>query len=247
VLLADDHALVRHGLRLVLDAAPDIEVAAEAGDGAEAVDVALREDIDSAWPDWDDGIDWVVAADGGARHAAALGRSIDLWVGDGDSIGEAGLAALRAGGIPIALARTDKDETDAELALLAAIERDAARITILGGLGGERLDHALANVWLLAHPGLLGRDALLLGADVRIRLVGPGQADLGGRIGDLVSLLPFGGDAIGVVTEGLRYPLRGETLRSGPSRGLSNVRERAVAALTLESGRILVVETPATL
>ena len=48
VLLADDHAVVRRGLRLVLDAEPDLEVVAEAGDGAEAVEKALADDIDLA-------------------------------------------------------------------------------------------------------------------------------------------------------------------------------------------------------
>ena len=48
VLLADDHALVRHGIRLVVDAEPDLEVVAEAGDGAEALDVVLHQDIDLA-------------------------------------------------------------------------------------------------------------------------------------------------------------------------------------------------------
>jgi DNA-binding NarL/FixJ family response regulator len=48
ILLADDHALVRHGLRMVLDAQPDLEVVAEAGDGAEAIDSALRQDVDLA-------------------------------------------------------------------------------------------------------------------------------------------------------------------------------------------------------
>ncbi|HEY4097554.1 MAG TPA: response regulator transcription factor [Baekduia sp.] len=48
VLLADDHALVRHGLRLILDAEPDFDVVAEAGDGAEAVDTVLRGGIDLA-------------------------------------------------------------------------------------------------------------------------------------------------------------------------------------------------------
>jgi DNA-binding NarL/FixJ family response regulator len=41
ILLADDHVLVRQGLRMVLNAAPDLEVGAEAGDGAEAVDLGL--------------------------------------------------------------------------------------------------------------------------------------------------------------------------------------------------------------
>ena len=48
VLLADDHAVVRHGLRMVLDAEPDLEVVAEAGDGAEAVARALEDDVDLA-------------------------------------------------------------------------------------------------------------------------------------------------------------------------------------------------------
>ena len=203
-------------------------------------------DLDGVWPGWSDGIDLVIAADGGARHAAAFGRRVDLWVGDGDSLGEDGIEALAAAGVPIRRSPVDKDESDAELALLAAFDADAPRVTILGALGGDRVDHGLANVWLLGHPRAAGRDVCLLDANVRIRLVGPGRADLGGRIGDLVSLLPFGGDATGLETGGLRYRLRGESLRSGPSRGLSNVRIANDAALTVGSGRILVVETPAT-
>jgi len=137
--------------------------------------------------------------------------------------------------------------TTRDPALLAAVGRGAERITIVGGLGGPRFDHALANVWLLAHPALAERDVRLLGAGVRVRLAGAGRTDLSGRIGDLVSLLPFGGDASELVTDGLRYPLRNETIASGPSRGLSNVRDASDASLSVGSGRILVVETPATL
>jgi DNA-binding NarL/FixJ family response regulator len=48
ILLADDHLLVREGLRLILDRQPDLEVAAEAGDGAEAIQRALDTDLDLA-------------------------------------------------------------------------------------------------------------------------------------------------------------------------------------------------------
>jgi DNA-binding NarL/FixJ family response regulator len=48
ILLADDHAVVRHGLRMVLDAQPDMEVVAEAGDGIEAVRRGLEDDVDLA-------------------------------------------------------------------------------------------------------------------------------------------------------------------------------------------------------
>jgi DNA-binding NarL/FixJ family response regulator len=48
ILLADDHEMVRSGLKLVLDSEPDLSVVAEAGDGAEALEIALREEIDLA-------------------------------------------------------------------------------------------------------------------------------------------------------------------------------------------------------
>jgi thiamine pyrophosphokinase len=70
---------------------------------------------------------------------------------------------------------------------------------------------------------------------------------LAGRAGDLVSLLPVGADAVGVTTAGLRYALHDEVLSVGTTRGLSNVRTAPSATVTLRSGWILVVETPATL
>lgn len=205
------------------------------------------EALDAAWPAWSEGIGWTVAADGGARHAAALGQALDLWVGDGDSLGEDGLADLAAAGVPIRRLAVDKDESDTELALLAAIEVGARRITVVGALGGARFDHALANVWLLADSRLAGCDVRIVDGAARIRLVGPGRHDLGGRIGDLISLMPFGGDVLGVTTMGLRYPLRGEPLPLGPSRGLSNIRDRDDASIELQVGRLLVAETPVTL
>jgi thiamine pyrophosphokinase len=203
--------------------------------------------LDLAWPGWDEGIDLVIAADGGARHAAGLGRQIDLWVGDGDSLGSAGVDALRAAGVPVRLSPVDKDESDTELAVVAAAAAGARRVTIVGALGGTRIDHGLANVWLLAHPVLTDRFACLLDDRARIRLLASGRHDVRGRIGDLVSLFPFGGDAGGLTTAGLRYPLADEPLRSGSTRGLSNVRMAYDASITVGTGLILVVEIAATL
>lgn len=210
--------------------------------------------LDAAWPGWDAGIGLVVAADGGARHAAPFGVRLDRWVGDGDSIDPAELARLAAAGVAIEHAATDKDESDTELALLAAIRAGADAVVILGGLGGVRVDHALANVGLLRHPELAGRSACLYDEMAsRISLIsapdpagGAVARELGGREGDLVSLLPWGPAAEGVRTEGLRFPLHGEALPGGPARGLSNVRSAAVARITVESGWLLVIETPAT-
>ena len=195
-----------------------------------------------------------IAADGGARHASALGVALDLWVGDGDSIGDAGLAALEAAGIPVERARPDKDESDTELAVRAAIRLGAGGIVIVGALGGARIDHALANIGLLALPELDGRPATILDAGARLGLIrAPGpdggavERRLTGRPGDLVSLLPMAPGVEGVTTDGLLYPLLDEPLPIGRTRGLSNVRTASEARVAVRRGLLLVVESPATL
>ena len=146
-----------------------------------------------------------------------------------------------------------KDESDTELAILVALERGADEIVILGALGGARIDHALANVGLLAHPLLAGRRAALLDAGARVSFLrapapdgSPVGRDLPGRIGGLVSLLPLGDGVEGVTTSGLQYPLTDEPLPAGPARGLSNVRQEAAATVTVRRGMLLIVESPAT-
>src|SRR5690242_4017508 len=88
-------------------------------------DGPTREELDRAWPGWDDSIGLVIAADGGARLANALGVPIGRWVGDGDSIGPEALAELEQVGIPLEKARPDKDESDTELAVRAALREGA--------------------------------------------------------------------------------------------------------------------------
>jgi thiamine pyrophosphokinase len=174
-----------------------------------------------------------------------------LVVGDADSLAPADLARLRESGVPIELSPAAKDASDLELALLAAIERGATRLTILGALGGKRLDHALANVGLLAHPALEVRAAALLDATSRVTLLrapadgSAARRPLPGRVGDLVTLLPLGEGVDGVTTHGLAYPLRDEPLFVGPARGLSNVRTAADAAVSLRRGLLLIIETAA--
>ena len=210
-----------------------------------------RDALDRAWPGWRAGVALVVAADGGAIGARQAGLAVDLVVGDGDSLGASGLAELLARGVPIETSPADKDQSDTELAILACLARGARAITIVGAFGG-RMDHTLANVWLLALPSLGERPVQLLDALTRIRLLcaptaegGPASMVLRGRPGDLVTLLPMGDDVHGITTDGLRYPLRNEPLRPGPARGLSNVRVGPSATISVAHGRLLIVESPA--
>jgi thiamine pyrophosphokinase len=214
-------------------------------------DVPARAALDAGWPGWDADAAVVVAADGGWEKAAGLGLRPDLLVGDADSLTPGKYAAAVATpGLVVERSPVAKDESDTELAMLAALKRGATHLVILGALGGQRFDHALANVGLLALPDPAAATAELLDATTRVRLLrapaSGGRAaamNLDGAVGDLVSLLPVGEPAEGVTTRGLAYPLAGEELRPGPARGLSNERNSVAAGVSLRRGSLVVVET----
>lgn len=179
----------------------------------------------------------VVAADSGLEQAARLGLRVDLVVGDFDSVDPDALAAAERAGATTERYPVDKDHTDLELAVLAAQRLDAVRVVVVGGWGG-RIDHALANLLLLAAPAYASLHLEAVGTGGRVVAVHD-RAELVGSPGDLVTLLAVGGAAHGVTTQGLRYPLRGETLEPGATRGVSNVFLDTRATVELTSGVLL--------
>lgn len=181
--------------------------------------------------------DLVIAADGGAQHVLALGLQPTLAVGDFDSLEPELLQQLEAAHVPIERHPAHKDETDLELALLAAIEHGAQQIFVLAALGG-RPDQHLANLQLLTHPVLAPADVRLVQDDWEVFVIRH-AARITGTPGDTVSLLPMTDEVHGIVTEGLYYPLRHETLRLGPARGVSNVLVTEEASVRVESGLLL--------
>jgi thiamine pyrophosphokinase len=190
--------------------------------------------------------DLVVAADGGASWLAEVGVRPDLLIGDLDSAASHVVAQLSSEGVTVERHPTDKDSSDAELALDRAVASGAEEVVLVGALGGDRLDHELANLLMLAgarwHPAL--RDLRIVrGGCVARALHGGEELRLVGQVGDHVSLLAIGGRAEGVRTDGLRYPLAGEPLELGSSRGLSNEVLGVPASVTLEKGTVLVIET----
>jgi thiamine pyrophosphokinase len=185
---------------------------------------------------------WVIGADGGIDTAHALGLRVDLAVGDFDSVTPEGLARVEAEGGVVEGHPQEKDETDLELALLAAVGRRPDRVLVVGGDRG-RLDHLLVNVGLLAVPALADVDVTGHFASATLTVVRPGQrAELTGRAGELVSLIPAHGPAIGVTTTGLQYPLRDEDLPPGTSRGTSNVFEQPTATVEIRGGAVVAVQ-----
>jgi thiamine pyrophosphokinase len=173
----------------------------------------------------------VIAADGGAD----LGWPVDLLVGDLDSISPQTLAGIEN----VERHPAEKDATDLELALRAALRFEPERILVLGSAHG-RLDHLFGSLLLLADEDFAGVevDAQLGAATVHVVR---GERRLASEVGALISLFAVHGPASGIVTEGLSYPLAGETLEPGSSRGLSNVFAAREARIAVDSGVLLAV------
>jgi thiamine pyrophosphokinase len=183
--------------------------------------------------------DFIIAADGGARHCLALGLVPSVVIGDLDSLTPADLESLKALGAKILQFPVRKDFTDLELALQYARTSGADEILILGALGA-RWDQTLANIALpAAFPEL---DIRLADGDQEFFYLRTGETlTISGRPGDTLSLIPLGGDAQGITTDRLEYPLNGENLPLGSTRGVSNVLLAEQAQITLREGCLLCV------
>jgi len=184
--------------------------------------------------------DLLIAVDGGADALARAGLVPDLLVGDMDSVRPATRDDLEARGVQVVLLSTAKDETDTEAALRLTVERGATEITVYGGLGGPRLDHLVGNLLLLSSPWL---------DDVGVRMVDDlheaflvkKDVVFGGTQGDIVSLLPLTPRVENVRTEGLAYPLAGESLFQSTTRGVSNAMTGPEARVTHGEGSLLLI------
>jgi thiamine pyrophosphokinase len=181
----------------------------------------------------------VVAADGGLEHAVALGLEVTVAVGDFDSASPSALEAAEERGVLVERHPADKDATDLELALDAALALSPGRILVLSGDGG-RLDHLLSTLLLLASAKWAAVRVDAEVGEARVHVI-RGERTIDGRAGELVSLLALHGPAEAVWTEGLVYELRGETLEPGSSRGVSNLFARDTAWVSVERGALLAV------
>ena len=162
-------------------------------------------------------VDLVLCADGGADTARRLGRAPDYIAGDLDSVSGPGMEGIGAD----RLVRVDADDTgtDMQKVLRLALELGVERAVLLG-FTGRRTDHTLWNLSLLRTFG--DRLGLRLIDDYcEIRLI-RGRLRFRADLGQKLSLCPLDGPADGIETEGLRWPLRGESLVPGRRDGISN-------------------------
>lgn len=178
---------------------------------------------------------YVIGVDGGCDWAKGKLR-FDETLGDFDS------AKTIPDPPPTKIYPSQKDETDGEIALTRALELyrqfKADKIELYGG-GGGREDHFLGNLHLLYRAARAGARCEMINNRAKL-LVFTGELCLENVKGKTVSLLPFGGDAHIIESEGLFYPANGLTLSYGTCRGVSNLGVDENARIVCGEGHLLV-------
>ena len=181
--------------------------------------------------------DVLIAADGGARHCLERNLIPAIVIGDLDSLQPDQIAKLESQGAKIVRFPSRKDKTDLELAVDLAENLGASKILILGALGA-RWDQTIANLLLPATKP--STQIILVDGNQELHFLRGGeQIEICGQPGDVFSLLPLTGEARGITTHNLEFPLNQENLLFGSTRGISNVLKARCATVHLTEGLLL--------
>lgn len=182
----------------------------------------------------------VIAADSGIRYAKPLGLDPLLWVGDFDSTDKA--TKTRYNKVPTVLFPSDKDMTDGEIAINAALEKGASRLILCGAFGGERTDHALLHMTMAISLAEKNIPSLLTSGTEEGWPLIPGNYifDFPERSG--FSIIAFS-LIEGLCINGAKWPLHNASLNFGSSWTLSN-QVCGKLSVSLHSGRGILFTRP---
>jgi len=185
--------------------------------------------------------DRIFCADGGTRHALALGLTPEAIIGDLDSLSPETVAEMESKGVTIHRHPVRKDETDLELALKLALAEKPDEILLATALGG-RLDQMLANIMLLTRSEYASLPITLLDGPCRARLLRSHRSlVINGQPGDTLSLVPLTPTVSAVTLSGVEWPLEQTTLSLGSTLTISNTLTGRQASVEVGEGLVLVV------
>ncbi|OYD06425.1 thiamine diphosphokinase [Paludifilum halophilum] len=188
--------------------------------------------------------DEVIGVDGGLLFLREEGIRPSLAVGDFDTVNPVEIDRLKREEIPVKKLPEAKDMTDTQYAVETALGRFPEEILILGGLGGSRFDHALANLFLLERVEEAGVRCTLRHGRNRVRLCRGGD-QMTIRSGEFryVSLLALTDRVEGLTLRGFLYPLTDAVLTRSRPLGISNELTDDTGRIFLKSGKLVVIES----
>ena len=183
----------------------------------------------------------IISADGGARHLRALNILPHVMIGDFDSIHPDDQIFFKEKQVKTITFSSRKNNTDTELCLSWALENKATDITLLG-VTGTRLDHTLANIFLLKNLARQDIPARIINKNNEIHIV-TDFIELKGRPKDFLSIIPITEKVTGITLKGLEYPLFNASLKMGSCLGVSNFFKETVASVSLKKGGLIVIKS----
>ncbi len=185
--------------------------------------------------------DCVICADGAYNWARGYGITVDVLIGDMDSIEPEYLRALHDASCEILNLPEEKDPTDGQVCLDHALGMGAKEITLMGGGSFERLDHTMGNYQLLLRAEMRGTRARMCTGQCEIHAVS-GRRTFKAKAGTRFSLIPWGQD-IRVTLKGFQYPLDFHDFHMDTPLGVSNVFTKNTAEIEVIGGWALVFIT----
>lgn len=186
-------------------------------------------------------ISYKICVDGASEYMKSFGIIPDLIVGDLDSMHKDTKEYFQEMGVEFLEFNPKKNKTDTEIAVDIAVEKKFEEIIFYGALG-RRIDHTLGNLGMLYYSHKNGLKASIKDEKNQIWIC-ESELNITGEAGDLLSVIPYKNDLIGITLQGLEYPLEDFTMEFGSSRGISNVFLEDEASVKLKSGIALVIKS----
>jgi thiamine pyrophosphokinase len=180
--------------------------------------------------------DRIFCANGGTRHALALGLTPETIIGDLDSLEADLIAHMESAGVSLQRHPVRKDKTDLELALDIAVKQQPDEILIIAAWG-SRLDQSLANLLLLTRLEYASvRLSLVHGLQWATVLRSHQSVTVKGQVGDTLSLIPLSPQITQVNMSGVEWPLEQATLSLGSTWSISNKLADPLARIQIGQG-----------
>lgn len=184
-------------------------------------------------------IGFIVCADGGVNHIDEMGLIPDMLIGDMDSAKKDIVEKFEKSGVKLLKYPPAKDEIDGQLAVDKAIELNPTGIIIIGAMG-KRIDQTMASFHLLKRVNDKAINGLIIDEETIVRVIS-NKTFVNGEIGDIVSIIPFGGTVKGITLSGFQYPLKGATMDYGYPYGISNVVISKDSFIDMSDGELLFI------
>ncbi|WP_432665162.1 thiamine diphosphokinase [Wukongibacter baidiensis] len=187
--------------------------------------------------------DFIICADGGAKHLIKMNIVPNVIIGDLDSIDEEHKKKFLEKKVEFQKFPTNKDATDTELALDFALSHNPSEIILIGTLG-SRMDHSIANVTLLRKILDKNIKGKMINENNEIYIIDDkhNKLVLSGENNEYLSLIPLSNKVKGVTLEGFKYPLFNAEISFGSSIGVSNEFAKKQGSISINEGLLLVIK-----